>query len=52
MFNIERKKKDNKERLQKKAHKSYQSLSKEEKEKSNITVMNDIKISQKINNKS
>ena len=43
---------DNKERLQKKNfRKNYQSLSKEEKEKSNNTGINYIKISLKMKNK-
>ena len=39
---------NNKERLQKEGRKRYQSLSKEEKEKSNNMVVNDTKISQKM----
>ena len=39
---------ENKERLQKKARKRYQNLSKEEKEKRGKMVMNVIKISQKM----
>ena len=42
---------DNKEKLQKKALERYQSLSKEEKEKSNNMGMNNIKISLKMKNK-
>ena len=43
---------NNKERLQKKGRKRYQSISKEEKEKSNNMVVNDTKISQKMKKKS
>ena len=43
---------DNKERLQKKACKRYQSLSKEEKKKSNNMVVRDTKIYQKMKSKS
>ena len=42
---------ENKERMQKKSHEKYQSLSKEEKEKSNNMVVNDTKISQKMKKK-
>ena len=38
--------------ITKKTHKSYQSLSKEEKEKSDNMAVNDTKISQKMKNKS
>ena len=43
---------NNKEILQRKAHERYQSLSQEEKKKSNNMVVNDTKISQKMKNKS
>ena len=43
---------DNKERLHKKAHERHQSLFEEENEKSNNMFVKDIKISQKMKNKS
>ena len=43
---------ENKERLQKKACKRYQNLSKKEKENNNNMVVNVTKISQKMKNKS
>ena len=42
---------DNKERLQRKAHERYESLFKEEKEKRNNMVVNNIKTPQKVKKK-
>ena len=43
---------ENKERLQEKAHERYQNLSKEEKKKNDNMVVNVIKVSQEMKNKS